>query len=79
MAWWPADFSVASYDMLGQGQSDKPRLFIEQSDQVEVLRDLIASFGTAAGFCRRHQLRRRDCAALCHRASGDHRRFGADV
>jgi 3-oxoadipate enol-lactonase len=36
-------FCVASYDMLGQGQSDKPRLFIEQSDQVEVLRDLIAS------------------------------------
>ena len=38
-------FCVASYDMLGQGQSDKPRLFIEQSDQVEVLRDLIASLG----------------------------------
>ena len=34
-------FRVASYDMLGQGQSDKPRLFIEQDDQVEVLRDLI--------------------------------------
>ena len=38
-------FCVASYDMLGQGQSDKPRLFIEQSDQVEVLRYLIASLG----------------------------------
>ena len=38
-------FCVARYDMLGQGQSDKPRLFIEQSDQVEVLRDLIASLG----------------------------------
>ena len=30
-------FQVASYDMLGQGQSDKPRLFIEQADQVDVL------------------------------------------
>jgi 3-oxoadipate enol-lactonase len=38
-------FQVASYDMLGQGQSDKPRLFIEQDDQVEVLRELIASLG----------------------------------
>jgi pimeloyl-ACP methyl ester carboxylesterase len=31
--------------MLGQGQSDKPRLFIEQADQVAVLRDLIAALG----------------------------------
>lgn len=38
-------FQVASYDMLGQGQSDKPRLFIEQDDQVDVLRELIASLG----------------------------------
>jgi 3-oxoadipate enol-lactonase len=38
-------FQVASYDMLGQGQSDKPHLFIEQDDQVEVLRELIASLG----------------------------------
>jgi 3-oxoadipate enol-lactonase len=38
-------FQVASYDMLGQGQSDKPRLFIEQADQVAVLRDLIAALG----------------------------------
>jgi 3-oxoadipate enol-lactonase len=38
-------FQVASYDMLGQGQSDKPRLFIEQEDQVAVLRDLIAALG----------------------------------
>ena len=30
---------------LARGQSDKPCLFIEQSDQVEVLRDLIASLG----------------------------------
>ena len=39
-------FRVASYDMLGQGHSDKPRLFIEQHEQVEVLRNLIASLGT---------------------------------
>src|ERR1700751_4446196 len=38
-------FQVASYDMLGQGQSDKPRLFIEQEDQVDALRELIASLG----------------------------------
>jgi 3-oxoadipate enol-lactonase len=36
---------VASYDMLGQGQSDKPRLFITQDDQVDVLGTLIASLG----------------------------------
>src|ERR1700733_8769276 len=36
-------FQVSSYDMLGQGHSDKPRLFIEQDDQVDVLRELIAS------------------------------------
>ncbi len=38
-------FRVASYDMLGQGQSDKPRLFIDQTDQVDVLRELIAALG----------------------------------
>jgi 3-oxoadipate enol-lactonase len=38
-------FCVASYDMLGQGQSDKPRLFIDQSDQVDVLGELIAALG----------------------------------
>ncbi len=38
-------FRVVSYDMLGQGQSDKPRLFIEQEDQVVVLRDLVAELG----------------------------------
>jgi 3-oxoadipate enol-lactonase len=38
-------FQVASYDMLGQGQSDKPHLFIEQEDQVDVLGELIASLG----------------------------------
>src|SRR5271155_5407269 len=43
-------FRVASYDMLGQGQSDKPRLFIDQSDQVEVLRALIETMGSRPVF-----------------------------
>src|ERR1700733_2625106 len=38
-------FHVASFDMLGQGQSDKPSLFIEQTDQVNVLGELIAKLG----------------------------------
>lgn len=38
-------FHVVSYDMLGQGQSDKPSLFIPQDDQVAVLGDLIAKLG----------------------------------
>jgi len=39
-------FHVASFDMLGQGQSDKPSLFIHQDDQVAVLGELIAKLGT---------------------------------
>jgi 3-oxoadipate enol-lactonase len=38
-------FNVVSYDMLGQGQSDKPSLFIPQDDQVAVLGDLISELG----------------------------------
>ena len=38
-------FHVASFDLLGQGQSDKPSLFIEQDDQVAVLGELIAKLG----------------------------------
>ena len=38
-------FHVVSYDMLGQGQSTKPSLFIPQDDQVAVLGDLIAELG----------------------------------
>jgi 3-oxoadipate enol-lactonase len=38
-------FHVASFDMLGQGQSDKPSLFIHQDDQVAVLGDLITELG----------------------------------
>jgi len=38
-------FHVVSYDMLGQGQSTKPSLFIPQDDQVAVLGDLIGELG----------------------------------
>ncbi len=38
-------FHVVSFDMLGQGQSDKPSLFIHQDDQVAVLGELIAALG----------------------------------
>ncbi len=34
-------FRVISFDLLGQGRSDKPSLFIEQDDQVAVLRALV--------------------------------------
>jgi 3-oxoadipate enol-lactonase len=39
------EFRVAVFDMLGQGASDKPSLFIDQDDQVAVLRELIAELG----------------------------------
>jgi 3-oxoadipate enol-lactonase len=38
-------FRVLSYDMLGQGQSDKPSLFIDQSDQIDVLHSLVLTLG----------------------------------
>src|ERR1043166_8646484 len=38
-------FRVATFDLLGQGASDKPELFISQSDQVEALHLLIAELG----------------------------------
>lgn len=38
-------FQVVSFDMLGQGQSDKPSLFIHQDDQVDVLGALIDKLG----------------------------------
>ncbi len=38
-------FRVATFDLLGQGNSDKPSLFIGQDDQVAVLRALIAELG----------------------------------
>jgi 3-oxoadipate enol-lactonase len=44
------NFRVASFDLLGQGESDKPSLFIEQDDQVAVLRDLVAELGNGPVF-----------------------------
>lgn len=38
-------FRVATFDLLGQGASDKPELFISQGDQVEALRLLIDELG----------------------------------
>jgi 3-oxoadipate enol-lactonase len=38
-------FQVVSFDMLGQGQSDKPSLFIHQDDQVAVLGRLVENLG----------------------------------
>lgn len=38
-------FRIATFDMLGQGSSDKPGLFIGQDDQVAVLASLIDELG----------------------------------
>jgi pimeloyl-ACP methyl ester carboxylesterase len=38
-------YRVVTFDLLGQGDSDKPSLFIEQDDQVGVVRDIIAELG----------------------------------
>jgi 3-oxoadipate enol-lactonase len=38
-------FRVVTFDMLGQGVSEKPSLFIHQDDQVAVLGDLISELG----------------------------------
>lgn len=35
-------FRVLTFDLLGQGESDKPGLFIELDDQVAMLHDLIS-------------------------------------
>jgi pimeloyl-ACP methyl ester carboxylesterase len=43
-------FRVATFDLLGQGASDKPELFISQDDQVDALRLLIAELGDAPIF-----------------------------
>src|SRR3954463_4245148 len=43
-------FRVATFDLLGQGASDKPELFISQEDQVEALRLLIGELGDAPVF-----------------------------
>ena len=43
-------FRVATFDLLGQGGSDKPELFISQGDQVEALRLLIGELGDGPVF-----------------------------
>src|SRR3954464_8066189 len=43
-------FRVATFDLLGQGASDKPELFISQGDQVEALRLLIGELGDSPVF-----------------------------
>ena len=43
-------FRVATFDMLGQGASDKPGLFIGQDDQVAALGGLIDQLGNAPVF-----------------------------
>jgi len=43
-------FRVATFDLLGQGESDKPSLFIDQDDQVSVLRQLIDQLGRGPTF-----------------------------
>jgi pimeloyl-ACP methyl ester carboxylesterase len=39
------DFGIVTFDLLGQGESDKPTLFIGQDDHVTVLRLLIEKLG----------------------------------
>ena len=43
-------FRVATFDLLGQGASDKPALFINQDDQVEALHRLIGELGDGPVF-----------------------------
>src|SRR5262245_19968218 len=43
-------FRVATFDLLGQGGSDKPGLFIDQGDQVAVLARLIDQLGESPVF-----------------------------
>ena len=43
-------FRVATFDLLGQGASDKPELFISQDDQVAALRLLIGELGDGPVF-----------------------------
>jgi pimeloyl-ACP methyl ester carboxylesterase len=43
-------FRVAIFDLLGQGVSDKPTLFIGQDEQVAVIRDLVAELGPGPVF-----------------------------
>ncbi|MBR0962017.1 alpha/beta fold hydrolase [Bradyrhizobium japonicum] len=43
-------FRVATFDLLGQGESDKPALFISQDDQVKALHLLISELGDGPVF-----------------------------
>jgi 3-oxoadipate enol-lactonase len=43
-------FRVATFDLLGQGASDKPGLFINQDDQVAALHLLIGELGDGPSF-----------------------------
>ncbi len=43
-------FRVATFDLLGQGVSEKPSLFIDQDEQVAVVRDLVAALGEGPVF-----------------------------
>ena len=43
-------FRVVTFDLLGQGESDKPSLFISQDDHVAVLRLLIDQLGEGPVF-----------------------------
>ena len=43
-------FRVVTFDLLGQGESDKPSLFISQDDHVAVLRLLIDKLGDGPVF-----------------------------
>jgi 3-oxoadipate enol-lactonase len=43
-------FRVAIFDLLGQGVSEKPSLFISQEDQVAVIRDLVEEVGPGPVF-----------------------------
>ena len=45
-----AGFAVATFDLLGQGQSDKPELFIDQNDQIALLDALVTTLGTRPVF-----------------------------
>src|SRR6478609_3318161 len=44
------EFRVATFDLLGQGQSDKPALFISQADQGDALHQLIGELGNRPVF-----------------------------
>ena len=44
------EFRVATFDLLGQGASDKPALFIGQDDQVAALHLLIGELGDGPSF-----------------------------